>query len=295
MRASTPSTASCWHLRLEPLEDIREEIVQRDVGGFAIPNPHFADLNARGEPIAWQPGPNAGLRDERTFEGRRTMILDTPDDSRFSMRSLANGAGYYWNAPPLPRAALRPGCLVRYTLTLAADNAAGQPAPDAQVLYTNMGMGDRGEGAHYRDGTRDVSTASRDFVERSIVHPIGARWHPALFALVDNIGARFSFRGGKPASGRLFIAGFSEEAQILRPKLRITPAAPIDLGTVGAGRPAESAPIEIANAQTRTFHQKLTDADEPPIDVFYTDLPVTVRVGAESEVPPKQPSREQSK
>ncbi len=242
---------------------IRQEIVQRDTGGFAIPNPRFTDLNAKGEPIYWQLAPQAKISDQRTVDGRRTMLLTTPNDSRFSMRSLATGAGHYWNAPPLTRAALRPGCLVRYTVTLAAEGAEGKPADGEQVLYANMCMGASAEGYQTWGGTRDVSTASRDFVARTVVHPIGDHWAPSLFAQADNVGARFAFQGGKPTAGRLFVARFSEEAEILRPTLRITPATPIDLGRAGVGQPAESAPLEIANAQTRTFHQKLSDTDEP--------------------------------
>ncbi len=50
-------------------------------------------------------------------------------------------------------------------------------------------------------------------------------------------------------------------------RLRLDPLAasiePRRLTVASPGQPAESAPIEIANAQTRTFHQKLSDTDEP--------------------------------
>lgn len=221
---------------------------------FDWPNASFEQLNQAGQPVGWRLGPGAMSASDKAADGRRSVVLTEPNKSGLFITGITQGAGAYWNNPPLAPAAVRPGCLVRYGVSVAVAPGSGE-----QKLYLNLCQNDTGGGYQAWDGLRVATTAREDFTGRTIVQRLTDTMHDSHFVYGDAVGARFIFQGGA-APGKLYVDALTP-VEILRPLLEIDNTAALDLGTCEVGAARESARLTIRNGQRGTFRQVLTDAD----------------------------------
>ncbi len=223
-------------------------------GAFDWPNGSFEELNAAGQPLAWRLGPGAVASEAMAADGQRAVLLTEANQSGLFITGIVGGAGAFWNGEPLTAAAVRPGCLVSYSLELAVD-----PAGSEQKLYANLCQDASGSAYQAWGGTRDCTTASGTFVTRTVVQRLTDTITPAHFAHPDAAGARFIFQGGKQP-GRMYVDNLTP-VRILRPLLEVAMPATIDLGPLAPGVPAVSNELRIGNGQRQTFRQVLRDDD----------------------------------
>ncbi len=225
---------------------------QPDTASFAFPNADFEETQRDGSLTAWRCGPGAARRVEPAT-GQACVALEEPKTSGIFVENIAYGTGGFWNTPPLEPAALRPGSLVTYGCRIAS------PAGTVQTLYANLCHDASGGGYQTWGGVREISTASRGFVARTIVQRMTDTIPESLRSAAPTAGARFIHHGGA-APGPLLLDSLSA-VTIVRPRLSVSSTAPIDFGSVARGEIAESPEITITNAQTATARQVLSDDD----------------------------------
>lgn len=221
---------------------------------FAFPNASFEDVDRNGQPVGWRLGPNTQPTTRLAADGRRALVMTEPGKSGAFVTNLTRDTGCYWNCPPLGRSPLRPGCLVAYSVAIAAMPASGE-----QKLYMNLCQDASGSGYQTWGGTREISTASETFVRRTIVQRMTDTIPESLFCYPSSAGARFIYQGGAGAGGVLLDR--LSPVDILRPALELAPDRPVDLGTVPPDTAKTSFPLTIRNGQADTLREQLTDAD----------------------------------
>ena len=219
---------------------------------FAFPNAEFEETQRDGSLTAWRCGPGTVRRVEATT-GEAYVVLTEPNKSGLFIENLAYGTGGFWNTPPLEAAAVRPGSLVTYGCRIAS------PAGAEQSLYANLCHDASGGGYQTWGGTRVLSTASREFVPRTVVQRMTDTIPDSLRSAAPTAGARF-IHHGSAAPGPLLLDSLSD-VTIIRPQLSVSSTQPIDFGSVARGETVESPAITITNGQTATARQVLTDGD----------------------------------
>jgi len=229
----------------------RSRAHQLGTGSFTWPNPSFEGLNRSGEPIGWRRGPGTTSTAEMASDGKRAVAMTMPNKSGLYITSVATGTGAYWNGSPLFPAAVRPGCLVSYSVDIAVAPDTGE-----QKLYTNLCRDATGGGYQAWGGTRTATTASTKFVTRTIVQRLADAMTPNLSVTA---GSRFIYQGGAQP-GTLYVDNLTP-VRILRPLLAMAPEGPVDLGQVAPGEGAASAEQILHNDQRQVFRQVLTDDD----------------------------------
>jgi hypothetical protein len=108
--------------------------------------------------------------------------------------AAAADADGWWSVAldPLAAAAVRPGCIVSYSMDIAVSPGAGE-----QKLYANLCQNDSGSGYQAWGGTRTLSTAGTSFVTRTVVQRLTDAIADSHFCYPDAAGARFIFQGGE--------------------------------------------------------------------------------------------------
>ena len=193
------------------------------------------------------------MRRVEATTGEAYVVLTEPNKSGLFIENLAYGTGGFWNTPPLEAAAVRPGSLVTYGCRIAS------PAGAEQSLYANLCHYASGGGYQTWGGTRVLSTASREFVPRTVVQRMTDTIPDSLRSAAPTAGARF-IHHGSAAPGPLLLDSLSD-VTIIRPQLSVSSTQPIDFGSVARGETVESPAITITNGQTATARQVLTDGD----------------------------------
>ena len=224
-----------------------------DHAEFAFPNPSFEEVDADGKPLGWMTGSNTTVTARLAADGQRCVEMTEPNKSRLWIAGLIPGSGSYWNCPPA-RPAVRPGCLIGYSVAIAALPGSGE-----QKCYMNLTQGESGSATETWGGTRDISTASERFVARSIAQRLTDEIPGYLFIYPLSPCARFHFVGGAKPGGLLFDK--LSTVKILRPTLGLSVTPPLDLGRIPRGEAKNSEPITIRNGQRGVFRQVLSDND----------------------------------
>lgn len=227
---------------------------QADKASFEFPNGSFEEIDAKGLPAWWTLGTGAALSSQKASDGTRSVVLPEAGKSILQIKGIARGTGGYWNCPPLESAALRPGCLVSYSVDLAV-----APAGNEGKVYMNLCQDSSGSGYQAWGGLRMASTKSPDFVTRTIVQRMTDSVLEPLTNMASNAGARFLNQSTSPGTSVLF--DHLTPVRILRPTLELSSREPIDLGVVAPGTPKTSPERTLQNGQKEEWTQFLTDDD----------------------------------
>ena len=224
-----------------------------DHAEFAFPNPSFEELDKDGKPLGWKLGPNTQLAARQAPEEKHCIEMTEAKKSGVSVIKLIDGSGSYWNCLP-ERPAVRPGCLVGYSVEIAALPGSGE-----QKCYMNLTQGVGGSATETWGGSRDISTASETFVTRSIAQRLTDQIPEYLFIYPLSPCARFIYQGGAKPGGLMFDK--LSTVKILRPTLELSVTKPLDLGQAPLGSAKTTESITIRNGQRGVFRQVLSDND----------------------------------
>lgn len=222
---------------------------------FAFPNPDFEELNAEGVPTWWVFDAGAEAVEGGSSDGKRAILLPTPNKSAVRANKIALGTGGYWNAPPLQNNSLRPGSLVTYT----ADIASATEGAEA-VLYMNLSADFTGGGYQAWGGMHNARTTSREFSARRVVQRMTDKALDAVANLDSNAGVRLINQSADPVTGVL-IDNLSE-VEILRPVLSLSSMSPIDFGSIAPGRSADFDQLLVWNGQDAVRTPQLSASEE---------------------------------
>lgn len=236
----------------------------RQCDRISIPfrNPGFETPGKEPVPVAdWIQTGNVVRTDEKASEGRWSVKLANGDDNKSSSIAQAEivAMGIYrydWNSDLLEPVAFRPGMVAGYSLDMAGDGR-GKRGVYLRLCGDPTAGGSRYWGM-YSEGTKPfASTSSDKFVTRRIANQM-----TCLDGNAMGVGTLFvnSSEEGKFAPGVLYLDNLSE-IQVIRPKLSVSDASPIDMGTVAVNETAESSVRFITNSQAETLPDQRNDND----------------------------------
>ena len=179
---------------------------------------------------------------------------------------MARGFGSVWNCDPLLPLAVRPGCVVAYSVDMAV--TGGKPLS----AYLRLCQNSHAAAYEFWGGVAMPKTASATFVRRQIA----AEFKP-VFLLVEPDAAGGLFANMNDAAGAIFLDNFSD-VTLLRPLLTVSDTSPILLPAAKPGESAVSKPRTISNGQRRTAARQLDDSPTEQVPtVLYgmADVPRT--------------------
>jgi sialate O-acetylesterase len=219
-----------------------------DATSFPFRNASFEQAGAEPQRVAeWGVQGRPVRQLNMASDGQVSILLDgrhtgvTQDD-------ITAGLGYAWNCDPIREHAVRPGCVVGYSVDIAAGAGEG-PATGYMRLCQ-----DSHAGGYQAWGIPLISTAGQEFVRRHVAHRLSAEH----VVPGNSAGTLFGNHDGRRP---VYLDNLSV-VTVLRPTLQLTDGSPIDLGTAGRGKRAESKPRAISNGQTRTLTQLLQDGEQ---------------------------------
>lgn len=227
---------------------LRDRIHPADTASFSIQNPSFEDAPAEHPENAtgWALDNGAVRTREKASAG--TWSLKCPvRNSGASQDEMARGFGSFWNCDPLLPLAVRPGCVVGYSVDMAASGGKALSA------YLRLCQDSHAGGCGFWGGVALPRTDSVAFVHRCIAAEFQADYH-----LVPHDAAGGRFGNQNDADGAIFLDNFSD-VTLLRPLLMVSDTAPMLLPPVKPGARVVSSTRLIGNGQRRTATRQLDD------------------------------------
>ncbi len=231
---------------------------QPDRGAFSFPNPGFEELDGKGVPTWWTLVDGAKVVEGGTGGGRHAIAFPESGKSCIRAAKIALGVGGYWNAPPLQKVALRPGCLVSYSADLSVESGDAEGR-----LYMNLCADASGSGYQAWGGMRTASVRGQEFVTRRIVQRMSEVGLDQLILLPSNAGVRF-INQSKDSGASVLLDNLSD-VEILRPTLELSSNDPIDFGTLPSGQAATSPPRSVWNGQADVRAEQLAETPGQPV------------------------------
>ena len=238
---------------------VRDRIHPADTAGFSFQNPSFEDAPADHpeNAIGWTLDNGAVRTREKASAG--TWSLKCPArNAGASQDEMARGFGSFWNCDPLLPLAVRPGCVVAYSVDMAVSGGRNLSA------YLRLCQDSHAGGCGFWGGIPMPRTASATFVRR-----LNAAEFQPDFHLVDHDVAGGRFGNQNEIEGALFLDNFSG-VTLLRPLLAVSDTSPMLLPPVKPGASAVSDPRFISNGQRRTAMRQLDDgpAEQVPTMLY---------------------------
>jgi len=238
---------------------VRDRIYVSDAAGFSFKNPSFEDAPVDHPENATDWTLDNGAVRTRELASAGSWSLKLPaKNAGASQDDMARGFGSVWNCDPLLPLAVRPGCVVAYSVDMAV--AGGKPVS----AYLRLCQNSQAAAHEFWGGVALPMTASAQFVRRQIA----AEFKP-VFHLVESDVAGGRFGNQNDVAGAVYLDNFSE-VTLLRPLLTVSDTSPIVLSAAPPGESAISKPRAITNGQRRTAPRQLADnpAEEVPTKLY---------------------------
>jgi sialate O-acetylesterase len=202
------------------------------------------------ETPGWELGGEAKIVEAK--DGKPAVELKGKGNSAFR-NSLQLDLFYTWNADPLLRDFIRPGCVAGFSFEIAT--LEDRPAS----VYVRPAYNHQAGGIEAWGAAIFAESNSPDFKR---IHVARIMQSPkAEGVTLGLLLASMAAKGGEPCVPVL-VRGLST-FRILRPLLDVSSTHPVDLGVVAAGQTPESKPIVFSNGQKSTMPENLSAQAEP--------------------------------
>ena len=225
---------------------VRDRIHSADLARFSLKNPSFEEAPADHPERAtgWMLDNGAVRTRELASDGGWSLKLPAKNAGA-SQDDIARGFGTAWNCDPLMPLAVRPGCVVAYSVDMAV--TGGKP------LSAYLRLNQNSPAIEFWGGVAMPKTASATFVRRQIA----AEFRP-VFWHVEPDGVYGRFGNQNDAEGTIYLDNFSD-VTLLRPLLAVSDTSPIVLPAAKPGESVVSPLRTVSNGQRRTAPRQLDD------------------------------------